>query len=71
MAPSKKTKAKSTKTKKSALPITSRLNKLPFHLQKEIYSIVTQQQYPLKEDIDYIIASQPEPGAIFSSFGFS
>ena len=50
MAPSKKTKAKSTKTKKWPLPITTRLNKLPFHLQKEIYSIVTQQQYPLKEE---------------------
>ena len=51
MAPSKKTKSKSTKTKKSPLPITTRLNKLPFHLQKEIYSIVTEQQYPLKEEI--------------------
>lgn len=51
MAPSKKTKGKSTKTKKSPLPITTRLNKLPFHLQKHIYDIVTEQQYPLKEEI--------------------
>lgn len=51
MAPSKKTKAKSTKTKKSPLPITTRLNKLPFHLQKHIYDIVTEEQYPLKEEI--------------------
>ena len=51
MAPSTKSKkGKSTKTKKSPLSITSRLNKLPFHLQKEIYSIVTEQQYPLKEE---------------------
>lgn len=51
MAPSKKTKGKSTKTKKSPLPITTRLNKLPFHLQKHIYDIVTEEQYPLKEEI--------------------
>jgi hypothetical protein len=51
MAPSKKIKGKSTKTKKSPLPITTRLNKLPFHLQKHIYDIVTEEQYPLKEEI--------------------
>lgn len=52
MAPSTKSKkGKSTKTKKSPLPITTRLNKLPFHLQKHIYDIVTEEQYPLKEEI--------------------
>ena len=51
MAPSTKSKkGKSTKTKKSLLPISTRVNKLPFDLQKEIYSIVTQEQYPLKEE---------------------
>ena len=51
MAPSTKSKKhKSTKTKKTPLPISTRVNKLPFDLQKEIYSMVTQEQYPLKEE---------------------